>query len=186
MINILPPNDKRELTASRTNSLLLRYIFLMLAFIVLVTVEMLVVYFILEGSKQSYQRTISDNEREVASQAAVETKANEFKNNLSTAKTILDKQVHYTNVIKNISDLIPSGVVMDTLTIDPATFGTPTTLDVQVKSYNDAIDFKNRLDKSGKFTNVSFKNITLKSTGDQAYKYSATFNLTFSKELLAQ
>lgn len=185
MINVLPPSEKRELTASRTNSLLLRYTFLMAAFVVLVTLEMIGVYFILEGSKLSYQRTIDENQRAVSSQSAVESQATEFKTNLATAKTILDRQVHYTSIIKTISDLVPAGVIIDTLTVDPATFDTPTTLDIQVKSYNDAITFKNKLDKSGKFTNVSFKNITLKSSSNEAYKYTATLNLTFSKELLS-
>jgi len=184
MINVLPPREKRELTASRTNSLLLRYIFMMLILAVVVTIEMVGVYFILESSKQSYQRTIDDNQREAASQAATDAKATEFRSNLSTAKTILDKQVHYTSIIKSISDLIPSGVIMDTLTIDPATFGTPTTIDIQTRSYSEAIAFKDSLDKSKKFTNVSFKNITLRPNADNAYKYSATLNLTFSKELL--
>lgn len=184
MINVLPPADKRELTASRTNTLLIRYIFLMVAFTVLVALEMLGIYFILENSKQAYQKTIEENAREVASQADVERKATEFKTNLSTAKTILDKQVHYTAIIKDVSDLIPPGVVMDTLTVDPATFGTPTTIDIQTKTYSDAIAFKSKLDKSKKFTNVSFKNITLKAGATETYKYNATLNLTFSKDFL--
>lgn len=184
MINVLPPVDKRELIASRTNSLLLRYIFFMGLFTLLVIAEMAAVYVILETSKQSFQRTVDENQQLAASQITIEAQANEFKNNLATAKTILDKQVRYTSVIKAISDAIPSGVVMNTLTIDPATFGSPTTLDVQVKSYNDAITFKNYLDQSGIASNVSFKNLTLKQTTD-AYKYSASYNLTFKRELLS-
>lgn len=184
MINVLPPDAKRELLASRTNSLLMRYIILTSVFMGLVLLEMGAVYLFLASTRQASEDTIAKNTAEAASLQQVKIKSDEFKSNLATAKTIFDSQVRYTSVIKTISDLIPSGIILDTLTIDPTTFGTPTTLEVKAKTYGDAILFRTKLNDSKKFTNTSFKNISFSPDNKGPYPYSVTYNLTFSKELL--
>lgn len=184
MINVLPPEEKRELIASRTNSLLMRYIILTSIFMALVLLEMGAVYLFLTNSKQVSEDTITANTRDAAAMRDVQIKSEEFKNNLATAKTIFDSQVRYTSVVKTISDLIPKGIILDSLTIDPVTFGTPTTLEVKAKTYSDAIQFRTKLNDSKKFTNVSFKSINYTPDAKDPYPYSVTYSLTFSKELL--
>lgn len=168
MINLLPPEDKRQIRAARANSLLLRYNILLLGAIVFLFLAIGGVYVYLQSTKTSAEQTISDNESKVAGFSKVQGEAEQFKSNLTIAKQILDKEVTYTSVILKISHLLPSGVVLDSLNLDSATFGTATTLTAKAKNYNDAIALKNAFQDSDIFTDVHFQSISTSSGSDSS------------------
>ena len=91
MINMLSPTDKRELLASRSNSLILRYIVFLSVFILLLVLELGAVYVMLNTSKQSNEATIRENDQLALSQIAVQAQAEQFRSDLATAKIILDR-----------------------------------------------------------------------------------------------
>ena len=148
-------------------------------------------YFIVDLGKQQSEITIQDNEAKTVGYAATRQKTEAFRSNLATAKYILDKQVPYTNLIFSLAKGLPSGAVINTLSIDPVTFGTPTTLIVNTTSYQKAIDVKNSLqnakvnDKTPLFSSVSFQSVTV-SDSTSSYPYTATYNITYSKAALAR
>ena len=53
MINLLPPNQRKELAAARTNTLLLRYVILLGILIGIIIVEIGIVYVILNNDKHN-------------------------------------------------------------------------------------------------------------------------------------
>lgn len=191
MINLLPPDDKKQLVASRTNSLLLRYSILLGVFVVVLAIEIVGMTFVVDLGKSQNEAVIQENEVKTAGYAATRQKAEAFRSNLATAKYILDKQVPYTTLIFALAGSLPAGAVIDTLSIDPAAFGTPTTLTVNTTSYQKAIDVKNSLqnakvnDTTPLFTSVSFQSVTASESASN-YPYTAVYNITYSKAALAQ
>jgi hypothetical protein len=190
MINLLPTEDQRQLAAARTNTLLLRYTILLSVFVVVLVMEIFAVYVVVNIGKTQNQNTITENDAKAAGYASIKQQADTFRSNLATAKYILDKQVPYTTLMLALSQNLPSGAVIDKLTIDPATFGTPTSLTVKTTSYDKAIAVKTSLQnaKVGNtplFTSVSFDSV---SSGDMQtqYPFTAIYNVTYSKAALAQ
>lgn len=191
MINLLSPNDQRQLAAARSNSLILRYILMMSIMIVVLALEMLGVYFLLNSERARNEATIADNQKKASSFNTVTTQANEFRANLAISKYILDKQVPYSSLVLAIAQGLPSGATLDGLAIDPATFGTPTSLIVQANSSATAIEAKTQLQQAtfndrAIFSDVSFESISTPSSGTGNLTYRATFKVTFSKGILAQ
>lgn len=180
MINLLPPEHKRDIRAARTNTLLIRYNLLLVGVLAFLLLAIGVVYVYLSNSKASADMTIKENKEAVAGFAATEQEAQTFRQNLATAKEILDREVNYTDVILNISRALPSGSILTNLSLDASSFGKETTLAAQVKSYDKAIALKDALSQSGLFTDVHFQSITSSSNAD----YPITVNLfvTFKKE----
>ena len=172
MINLLPPAYKKQLAASRTNTLLRRYVVLLFVLVFVVLAEIGVVYFFIATER---------GRNKTAEYATVKREATEFKANLTTAKAILDQQVSYTRLIKLIADRLPPNVIIEQLSIDPTTFGTPTTLSIRAKGYNDAIALRNRLNDSAIFSSVSFQSITLQEKDAGSYPYTSTYSVTFKK-----
>ena len=179
MINLLPPDDLKELRAARSNRLLMRYLILSLVAIVLVAGELFGAYTLIANTKARSEEVIAENEQKSAEYASVKVEAENFRKNLSTANSILSKQVPYTSIMTRVANLLPSGVVMDQLVIDPATFGQPTTIAIRAKSNAAAIDLKTKLQDSGIFDQVNF--ITISSTPDNnsSYPYTATLSVIF-------
>ena len=186
MINLLPPLYHRQLIASRANTLLARYVVLSLLLIIVMIAEMTAVYLFLSSSKAQSEAAISENDQKTAKYSEVQTQAEQFRTDLVTAKTILDTQVPYTKIFRTVADLMPDGVILNHLTIDPSTFGTPTNLDIRARTYQAAIAFHTTLNNSNVLSNVSFRTVSFDAQDKTGYPSSSTLSVTFKKEALTE
>lgn len=191
MINLMPFEDRRQLAAARTNTLLLRYVILMGMFIAFLAIEMVAVYFIVSAGKANNELVIQENEAKTVEFTDVKQQATLFRSNLATAKYILGKQVPYTTLMLTLANNLPEGAVLEKLSIDPATFDTPTTLSVKTTSYDRAVQVKTALQNAKVndvplFSSVSFQSVS-NSEGDKtSHPYTAIYNVTYSKKVLTQ
>ncbi|MFZ1258793.1 MAG: PilN domain-containing protein [Candidatus Saccharimonas sp.] len=184
MINLLSPNERKQLMAARTNTLLRRYVILMSLVIVLLIIEMGGIYFMLSAENTRSKNVIAENEAKTADRAIIRTQANEFRSNLATAKYILDRQVNYTSLIVGIANALPASAALDTLTLNPDTFGTPTVMNIRTESFDSALVIKDSLQKSPIFSDVNIQSISESTAGPNGYRYLAVYNVTFSKGAL--
>ncbi len=181
MINLLPPDEKHQLRAARANTLLIRYNILLLVSIAFLGLAVAIVYFYLFTTKTNAEQAIAQNTTKVSDYSAIEAQTSQFRSNLAVAKQILDREVAYTKVILEIARLLPSGVILTTLNLDSATFGTETTLAAQAKDYASALALKDSFQKSPLFSNVHFQNITADSSS-ALYPVSVNLVVTINKD----
>lgn len=180
MINLLPPDAKSQLRAAQSNRLLLRYTLLLTVAFVFLLSSLGVVYIYLMNTSAAAEATIASNRSKVSDYAAVQSQATAFRQNLTGAKQILNNDVAYTKVILEISKVLPGGVVLDTLTLDSKTFGTPMSLAARVRDYPTTLALKNSLQNSNLFSNVSIQSITGGNEG--TYPLSVALNVTINKD----
>lgn len=178
MINLLPPEHKRDIRAARANSLLIKYNFLLVGVFLFLLLSIGVVYVYLNNTKATAEATMQENDSKVSNFAMTREEAEQFRQNLSTAKQILDREVNYTKVILKIAGVLPQGTVLTGLSLDAATFGKETTLSAQAKSYDLAIKLKDALGQSGLFTDVHFQSIAA-STNSSDYPITVNLMVTF-------
>jgi Tfp pilus assembly protein PilN len=181
MINLLPYEEKRQLKAARTNTLLIRYNAFLVSAVVFLGLAIGITYFFLVNARASAEVVIGENKAKVADYAQVEAQAQLFRANLTTAKQILDSEVTYTKVMLDIARLMPNGTVLDKLSLDAQTFGTPTTMTAQASSYEAALRLKEAFQASAIFSDVNFQSITSSTSG--SYPLSVSFNVTIKKDV---
>jgi Tfp pilus assembly protein PilN len=180
MINLLPNEDKRQIRAARSNTLLLRYNFLILGVAVIAAFAIGGVYIYLSNSKAASETTIAKNKDRASGFDATANEASTFRANLSTAKQIMDREVVYTKVVLQLAKALPPGTVLQSLSLDASTFGTPTVLVAKTKTTDNAIALKDALQKSGIFTDVHFDSLVAQDNGP--YFFTANFSVTFKKD----
>jgi len=183
MINLLPPNDRRQLAAARTNTLLVRYVVILPILIIAMLAEMGAVYFFMNSIQTNNQRIIAENETQAARYADVKKKGSEYKKNLLVAKSILDTQFPYTAVLTAIAQALPEGASIEQIAIDAQKLNTPSEIKMRVQSYQQAVDVKNILQKIKVNSKLLFSDAKIQITNYGDY-YEATYNVTFSKEIL--
>ncbi|HSW77527.1 MAG TPA: PilN domain-containing protein [Candidatus Chromulinivoraceae bacterium] len=181
MINLLPHEEKRQLQAARTNTLLIRYNIFLLGVIGFMGIAIGITYIYLSSTFNTAAQTIQSNQANVVQYASVQAQAQLFRDRLSTAKQILDNEVTYSKVVLEIAQLIPSGVVLQTLSLDSGTFGTPTTLTGQAKDYASALALKDSFSKSPLFSDVHFQTIDTAS-GTGGYPVTVNLGITIKKD----
>lgn len=180
MINLLPSEVKSQTNAARANRLLLRYNVLLLGAIGFLLAAILLVYIYLASTKSIAEQSIADNIARAGNYGSVEAEANTFKQNLLNAKQILDSDVTYTKVVLEVASVLPPGVVLDTLSLDSQSFGTPTSLSANVRDYETVLKLKDSLQASTIFSDVSIQ--TISNSGSGEYPLSATFSVTIRKD----
>lgn len=189
MINLLPDERKRSITAARTNVILLRYNILTLVFILLLAGICAAYYMMLQ---MNYDKALAEsqaNMSKVDSYSNVRKQADEYRNNLTLASTILSNSVNYTPVIFNIAKLLPDGVIMDSISLSSADFNKQTSFTAHARTIAQATKLKENFQKSPMFSNVYFQSLsdqsiptdgnTIKSTD---YPIAITISVMINKD----
>ena len=166
MINLLPEDTKREIRAARANVVLMRYNILTVVVIVVIFLICALFYIILNNSQSNAVSTSSDNNEIVASYSDTKVQADEYRKNLTIAKSILANGANYTEVVFSITKLLPSGVILDGISVSSDTFGQQTSFTAQAKTYDKAMELKKNFQDSTVFSNVYFQNLTDNATGE--------------------
>lgn len=183
MVNLLPMREKKEISAGRVNVLLLRYCFATLLFAGFLFLAIAAFYFLLANSKNDTQKMIDDGHARMSEHQLTKKEVDTFQNNLKTAKTILDKEIHYSKVITKIASTIPSGVTLQSLELSSESFGKPASINASGKSSNDALRLKTSLEKSGIYDNVHLESVTVADENKSGYPVNITINVTIKAEV---
>lgn len=160
MINLLPPNKRSLLLASRSNSLLIRYCFATLALAILLALLTGLVYIVLTNSRSSVEDRLAQAEARTAKYSDIQKQADEYRHNLAVAKTVLNSGTDYSKIIVSIARDLPQGVALSSLTLNEDSFNKPMTLEVTGNDEYEALQVKASLEKSDLFDNVYIESIT--------------------------
>lgn len=186
MINYLPADQKKQLRAARTNVLLFRYNVALIFAVGFLAIAMATVTVLLSNEKKAAEDTIAANQAQAGNFATVQTHADSFRKDLTDAKLIFDGEISYSSLYLEISRLVPSGVTLDTLKLDPSQIGTPITLTAKIKGEQQAIDLLDRFKGSPLFGNAATYGALAANTGADAgaYPYILPINVTINKEAI--
>lgn len=182
MINLMPDAAKKEIRSARVNVVLTRYITVIIfafAFLVLLLAGS---YFVLEQTKDSAQRLIDANGTKAQVYSTTKAQVDALSASLSQTKSILNQEVLYSNVLMNIGQQMPAGTVIDSITLNAASFtGTPVALKVYAKTNDAAVALREKFQGTTIFSNVNFDSVS-DSSGIAGYPVSVAITLTVTKE----
>jgi Tfp pilus assembly protein PilN len=181
MINLMPDDAKKEIRSARVNVILMRYIVVILfafGFLVLLLAGS---YIVLTQTKNSAQQLIDANGTKAQVYSNTKAQVDALSSSLSQAKTILNQEILYSNVLTNIGKQMPAGTVLDSINLNAASFsGTPVTLKAYAKTTDAAVALRGKFQSSPIFTNVNFESVT-DSAGIDGYPVSVSMTLTVTK-----
>jgi hypothetical protein len=181
MINLLPDDTKRDIRAARMNVVLIRYVLFTFCILASIIGFCLLFYVMLHAAQDRAVSTSEVNTVKAADLSNVRKAADEYKNNLTIAGTILDNGVNYTSVIFTITKLLPSGVVLDSINLSAADLGQQTSFSAHAKTYDKAKELKQNFQDSKLFTNVYFQNLTDSGVATNTYPIAVTISAKLNK-----
>lgn len=179
MINLLPPKDKVEIRAARVNVILLRYIMILLGAIVFLGLFMVGIYLILTSINAASETAINTSNDSSSGTGSVKTQTEVLKASLDSAKSVIQSEVRYTKLITTIAGLVPKGVILDKLSLNPQTIGAATTLQAYATNTDTAISLKDAFQSSPLFSNVSIQTIS-STTGTANYPVNIVLSVTIN------
>lgn len=182
MINLLPPEQKKEIRAARVNHVLIRYIALLVGALVFLGGSLGVTYIFLDTSARNAEAVKAENEARTTGYAQTQAQAAALRNDLSQAKQLFDEELRYSQALLRISQHLPAGTALESLELTPETFSQATSLSVLITGESAAKALRDSFSGSQYFTNVSLGRLTI-NNDNATYPYTVELNLTMDRSI---
>ncbi len=181
MINLLSDERKDDIRAARANVILLRYTALIVLALVFLGGALYTSYSILTLTMQANEEIISANDVKADVYSETKQEVDALSAQLTDAKSALDQETRYSQILVQIGQLTPPGTVLDNLTLDAASFnGTPVEITAYAKSTAEATTLQSQFQNSSVFSQVSLKS-TDASSGIDGYPTKILLSVTLNK-----
>lgn len=180
MINLLPYDIKKQMRAARMNTILIRYIILSgfaVAFLILAcatTYFFIPIIFSVNNNTNSNKTLSSSN-------VTIQSQANAIVSNLSTANSILNQQVMYSTILTNIASALPTGTMLESLSLSDASFGNPVNLKILAISSNLEPTIKQNFSSQNLFSDYKLQSVTDNGSSSSKYKKIININIAINK-----
>ena len=188
MINLLSDDNKKEIRAGRANVIILNYLLLTLAATGILFVIIAVAYFTLSQMRAGAQQRVDQSILASAAYSDTQQSAKEFRDNLATAKQIIDKEITYSALVLKIAETIPSGVYLESLSLSAETAGTPTVFTARARNVDRALALKSSLENHPElYSDIYFQTVTRgedEQGVNQAYPVQISISATVRQEAL--
>jgi Tfp pilus assembly protein PilN len=193
MINLVGPEQKKDIRMARVNVMLLHYSTALLSLALLIGLIYGIGFWIVGREKAAVDERLASQTEQSQAYAAVEKEADSFRQNLSVAKSILSKEISYSEFLVTLANDLPSGTVITNLSLGSAPVAgaaaaAGTTLDARTSSYAKVLELKSKLEDSSLFEDVNITsatrpvNISLLTGLEAKYPYEVSYNVKMSKK----
>lgn len=178
MINLLPPQVKAEITYSRRNTVMLRY--LGMTIIVAIVAAGMFWYghqLAKDLTGQADERT-SSKELTIASFSKLEANAATLNARLTSISTIQKNQAKFSVLLADLAQYMPQGTSVSSITLTGED-NKPVRLTVGATDYKTALSFRDSITRSKRISAADIESINEQTTpGNGAFQVVVTF--TFS------
>lgn len=176
MINLLPYETKRQIQAARINVILFRYIIFLGIAAGFLALACLTAYIFINNPFSSTNAAVQNT-----SSSKVQSNADTVKSNLANAKSILDQQVSYSKVLSAITNALPAGTKLNTLSINDGSFGTTTSLSVLATKADLASALKTGFSNPQYFSNYKLESTKASQDPTSKYPFTLSISITINK-----
>lgn len=119
MINLLDKNTKKQFKAARRNVVWVRYNFIILAVIIGLNIVLVALISFTLFDQATAQASLEGAKgQDLKNAQSIKEKADRFRSDLAAAKTLLDANVPYSDIIATLSNAVPSGCMVKSMSID--------------------------------------------------------------------
>lgn len=175
MINILPPDVKKQLNFSKRNTVLLRRLLQALA--VLALLAGVLVYSFWYSSRQitDYETALSRRQADREAYKDVEAKVQTLQSNLGLIEKLLNEKNQFSSLLDDFASALPPGSYINQLTLTGKE-KEPLELVIIVDSFNKAAQVRTALINSDRIKSADIQNIA----GDEkSGKFTVTIIASF-------
>lgn len=193
MINLLPPDKLAEIRYARSNTVLRRYIELLIVCVILLLASFAGAQYFLSVQESNSKETLDINKAQVAKLEPVQKEAEQLSATVNTIASLQSRNIKFSDMLVSIGGVMPEGSVLTGLQFSIENLESPLVISARVDNEQTAAILRNNLAHSELFTKAEIQMITAleeeKTDSESAtavpesrYKYTASINAYFKKQ----
>jgi Tfp pilus assembly protein PilN len=161
MINLIPPKRLINMRIARSNTVLRRYIELLLMSAALVVLALVVSYYFLNHRQKNVQATLDIEQKKAQQLEPVQKDAQQLSATINMIAGLQSRNVKFSQMLTTIGGAMPNGTVLTGLQFSLENVDAPFVISAEVENESLAAVLRNNLLAVGLFKTVTIKNITL-------------------------
>jgi len=159
MINLLPPARLTNLRLARSNTILRRYLELVVVSIAALALFMVGLLYWLRQDQRSTQQVLDIESTQAAKLEPYQKQAEELSLTVNTIAGLLSNDVKFSDMLTQIGKLMPSGTSLSGLQLSVDNLKAPLVISAQVDSEDKAAVLRNNLVSSALFSRADIQSI---------------------------
>lgn len=193
MINLLPPQKLANIRIARGNTVLRRYIELMLLSLAVIITAFVVANYFMNVQQANVQKIIDEDQKTLSKLEPVQKEAQQLSDTVNTIAGLLTRDVRFSTLLEQIGGIMPNGAVLTGIQYSTDDLKAPLVISAQVEDEQTAAVLLNNINASDLFASAEIQSINSvqenssasSSAADQEvvkptkYKYNATINAYF-------
>ncbi len=176
MINLLPKEQRDSIMYARRNVKLLRLCIAAIAVILVVVSMWGMGYFYVNKTAREYNRSIAQKRSNLKAQNLEETEVRieTFSNNLKLILQVLEKEVLFSKLLRQVGAVTPSGAILSNIELSEISGGIDLT--VRAKNYDTATQVQVNLEDKGNklFQKVDIVSVSCNAEDDEESSGTST------------
>lgn len=186
MINLLGSDAKKQIRAARLNVVLMTYCAWGAVTILCILGIFGIGFWLTANERSLAQSQRVQNEQMATQYSDTRSQAQSFANDLVQARSILNSNISFYDLITKLAAVVPNGVILSNLSLGTSGLNTPVAITGRARNYQDVVTLKNNLQSSGIFKSANLTNAAsnpVDATTDPVgarYPISLTISATFS------
>ena len=187
MINLLNPEEQKQIRAARLNVRLVRFTLLSLVVAIGVVTIYGVGFWLARNDRSVAERENEISKTKLTKYEGVAKEAATYRQNLTTAGQILGTGMTFSKFLTDMGALMPANTILDGVNVSTNASGTKSTgifnFVARAKSYNDILNIKSAFEHSSLLSDVKIVRTSVPDKPAEkgiaaAYPYEATLQVT--------
>ena len=183
IVNLLPYKSKLQNNAAKANVILVKFTAILGLAAIFLAFASFATWMFLNNMEMDAIANTKTNTTSSKTYDSYKAQAQALVASINTGKNILDRQTSYSDIIMGLASYMPAGVVIESLSLDSTTFGTPMSLTLRAKSINNITRFKDAITNQGSviFSGYTLQSSTTVQNDTSGYNTRASISLTINK-----
>lgn len=160
MINLLPPQKLSNIRIARNNTVLRRYIELLVGALIIIILALIGSYYYMDQQRENVQLVIDADNAKIVELKPVQDEAERLSETINTIANISSRDVTFSSMLVQIGGLMPAGAVLTGLQFSVEDFSSPLIISAQVDTESKAAILLNNIQSSDLFEKAQIKSIS--------------------------
>lgn len=160
MINLLPPQRLANLRLARSNTILRRYIELVIISVIILLAAVALAYYFLHDQQVNTRQTVELNQQKITQLEPFQKQAQQLSLTVNTIAGLMAHNVKFSEMLTQVGGVTPSGAVLTGLQFSIEDLKSPLIISAQVDTEQKAAILRNNLAGSTLFSKAEIQSIT--------------------------
>lgn len=174
MINLLPPNRRLDMKIARNNTVLRRYIELILLSMIIIIAAIAASYYFLDSRRTDVKNTVEADKKTIAELKKTQEEAQGLSTTINTVAKLLSQNIKFSDVLTKIGNVMPDGASLTNVQFEAGELNAPLIVTVDMVNEERGAVLRNNLANSEIFEDARIRSILAIETKQPNYPYSYT------------